>query len=291
MAIGWKGTKSQWHHLEKSMTIMTIVIIPVAVSVHTVVSYIFAMTLRPGWNSTVFGPYFVAGALYSGSAGVILGMAAFRKLYHLEKYITPRHFDLMGRLVLALTLIYAYLNLNEYWIPAYKMATAEGHLLEDLFYGSYSKVFWTLQFGTVLLPIVIMSIPKGRSILMLSITCIIIVIGAWVKRYIIVVPTLLHPFMPIQEVPSDWSHYFPNWVEFSITGGCLAGIFLVITLFSKLFPMMAVWEVEGGIEIEHDKKIAIEIRMKREAEEARLNGSRMDAEVKFIKPAVNISKK
>ena len=270
MAIGWKGTKSQWHRLEKSMTIMTIVIIPVAVSVHTVVSYIFAMTLRPGWNSTVFGPYFVAGALYSGSAGVILGMAAFRKLYHLEKYITPRHFDLMGRLVLALTLIYAYLNLNEYWIPAYKMATAEGHLLKDLFSGSYSTVFWTLQFGTVLLPIIILAIPKGRRPLMLVITCIIIVAGAWIKRYIIVVPTLLHPFMPIQEVPGDWSSYFPNYVEFSITAACLAGIFLVITLFSKLFPMMAVWEVEEGIQIEHDKNIAIDLRMKREAEEAKL---------------------
>ncbi len=270
MAIGWKGTKSQWHRLEKSMTIMTIIIIPVAVSVHTVVSYIFAMTLRPGWNSTVFGPYFVAGALYSGSAGVILGMAAFRKLYHLEKYITPRHFDLMGRLVLALTLIYAYLNLNEYWIPAYKMATAEGHLLRDLFSGSYSTVFWTLQFGTVLLPIIILSIPKGRRPLMLAITCIIIVAGAWVKRYIIVVPTLLHPFMPIQEVPGDWSSYFPNYVEFSITAACLAGIFLVITLFAKLFPMMAVWEVEEGIQIEHDKKAVIEFRMKREAEEAKI---------------------
>ncbi len=271
MAIGWTGTKSQWHRLEKSMTIMTIIIIPVAVSVHTVVSYIFAMTLRPGWNSTVFGPYFVAGALYSGSAGVILGMAAFRKLYNLEKYITPRHFDLMGRLVLALTLIYAYLNLNEYWIPAYKMATAEGHLLRDLFSGSYSTVFWTLQFGTVLLPIVILAIPKGRKPLMLSITCIIIVAGAWVKRYIIVVPTLLHPFMPIQEVPNDWSHYFPNYVEFSITAACLAGIFLVITLFSKLFPMMAVWEVEEGILIEHDRQVAIELRTKREAEEAKTN--------------------
>jgi molybdopterin-containing oxidoreductase family membrane subunit len=250
---------------------MTIIIIPIAVSVHTVVSYIFAMTLRPGWNSTVFGPYFVAGALYSGSAGVILGMAAFRKLYNLEKYITPRHFDLMGRLVLALTLIYAYLNLNEYWIPAYKMATAEGHLLRDLFSGSYSTVFWTLQFGTVLLPIVILAIPKGRKPLMLSITCIIIVAGAWVKRYIIVVPTLLHPFMPIQEVPNDWSHYFPNYVEFSITAACLAGIFLVITLFSKLFPMMAVWEVEEGILIEHDRQVAIELRTKREAEEAKTN--------------------
>ena len=266
MAIGWTGTKNQWHMLEKVMTIMTIVIIPVAVSVHTVVSYIFAMTLRPGWDSTVFGPYFVAGALYSGSAGVILGMAAFRKLYNLEKYITPRHFDLMGRIVLALTLIYAYLNLNEYWIPAYKMATHEGFLLRDLFFGSYSGVFWTLQFGTVLLPIIIMSIPKGRAPLPLSITCVIIVVGAWIKRYIIVVPTLLHPYMPIQEVPADWSSYFPNWVEWSVTMGCLSGIFIVITLFSKLFPMMAVWEVEEGVEIEHDRKLALEIKEKRLAE-------------------------
>ena len=269
LAIGWTGTKTQWHLLEKSMTIMTIIIIPIAVSVHTVVSYIFAMTLRPGWNSTVFGPYFVAGALYSGSAGVILGMFVFRKLYHLEKYITPRHFDLMGRLVLALTLIYAYLNLNEYWVPAYKMATQEGVLLKDLFFGNYSGIFWTLQFGTVLLPIIIMSFPKGRKPLTLAITCVIIVVGAWVKRYIIVVPTLLHPYMPIQEVPADWTTYFPNWVEWSVTMGCLAGIFLVITLFSKLFPMMAVWEVEEGIVIEHDKQLVIEIREKREAQKAK----------------------
>ena len=264
LALGWHGSSEQWHMLEKNMKIMTIIIIPIAVSVHTVVSYIFAMTLRAGWDSTVFGPYFVAGALYSGSAGVILGMAAFRKLYHLEKYITPRHFNLMGQIVLALTLIYAYLNLNEYWIPAYKMATAEGALLGDLFWGPYSKVFWTLQFGTVLLPIFMMSLPAGRKPLPLSITCIIIVIGAWVKRYIIVVPTLLHPYMPIQEVPADWATYFPNWVEWSVTFGCLAGIFLVITLFAKFFPMMAVWEVAEGIEIDHDKKNAFAARKKRE---------------------------
>ena len=267
MSMGWQGTKTQWHSLELSMTIMTIVIIPVAVSVHTVVSYIFAMTLRPGWNSTVFGPYFVAGALYSGSAGVILGMVAFRKLYGLQKYITPRHFDLMGRIVLALTMIYAYLNLNEYWIPAYKMATAEGHLLSDLFSGSYSTAFWTCQFGTVLIPIIVLAIPAGRKLIPITITCIIIVLGAWVKRYLIVVPTLLHPFMPIQEVPASWSTYFPNYVEFSVTAACLAGIFLVITLFAKMFPMMAVWEVEEGIQIEYDKQAAIEMREEREAEE------------------------
>src|ERR1035437_9518354 len=270
MSLGWQGTKSQWHRLEKTMTVMTIVIIPVAVSVHTVVSYIFAMTLRPGWNSTVFGIYFVAGALYSGSAGVILGMVAFRKLYHLEKYITAKHFDLMGKIVLALTVIYAYLNLNEYWIPAYKMATAEGHLLSDLFYGDYSKIFWTCQFGTVLIPIIVMSIPKGRTVKPLTIVCIIIVIGAWIKRYLIVVPTLLHPFLPIQDVSKQWSTYFPNYVEFSVVAACLAGMLLIITLFSKLFPMMAVWEVEEGIHIDHDIKVAVELREQREAEEAKL---------------------
>ena len=151
------------------------------------------------------------------------------------------------------------------------MATHEGFLLKDLFFGSYSGVFWTLQFGTVLFPIIVMSIPIGRKPLPLSIICIIIVIGAWIKRYIIVVPTLLHPYMPIQDVPANWTTYFPNWVEWSVTMGCLSGIFLVITLFSKLFPMMAIWEVEGGIEIDHDKQLAIEIRKKREAEQAKAN--------------------
>lgn len=267
LALGWQGTKSQWHRLEMTMSVMTIVIIPVAVSVHTVVSYIFAMTLRPGWNSTVFGPYFVTGALYSGSAGVILGMVAFRKFHHLEEYITNKHFDLMGKLVLALTLIYAYLNLNEYWIPAYKMATAEGYLLRDLFYGSFSKAFWTCQFGTVIFPIIAMCIPKWRTPKVLTIVCIVIVVGAWIKRYLIVVPTLLHPFTPIQDVPESWSTYFPNYVEFSVTAACLAGIFLVITLFSKLFPMMAIWEVEEGIKIEYDKRAIMQFGMRREAEE------------------------
>jgi molybdopterin-containing oxidoreductase family membrane subunit len=212
------------------------------------------MTLRPGWNSTVFGPYFVAGALYSGSAAVVLIMAAFRKINHLENYITQKQFNYMGQIVLALTLIYAYFNLNEYAVPAYKMESHEGFLLQDLFTGSYSVVFWTLQFGTVLLPAVILAFPKGRTPVMAVIACVIIVIGAWIKRYIIVIPTLLHPYTPIQNVPLEWSEYFPNWVEWSITIGALAGIFLVITLFSKIFPIVSIWEVVEGREIEEKNK-------------------------------------
>jgi molybdopterin-containing oxidoreductase family membrane subunit len=257
LSLGWKDSPDNWKKLEKAMHIMTIIIIPIAVSVHTVVGYIFAMTLRPGWNSTVFGPYFVAGALYSGSAAVIVIMSAFRKFYHLENYITKKQFNYMGQIVLALTLIYAYFNLNEYAVPAYKMESSEGFLLHDLFSGGYSTVFWILQFGTVLLPAIVLAIPKGRTPIPATMVSIIIVLGAWVKRYIIVIPTLLHPFLPIQNVPFDWSHYFPNWVEWSITIGTLAGIFFVITLFSKIFPIVSVWEVEEGIKIEEKNKTSL----------------------------------
>lgn len=249
LSMGWEGTPDQWRRLERAMRVMTVMIIPIAVSVHTVVSYIFAMTLRPGWNSTIFGPYFVVGALYSGSAGVILTMAAFRKVYHLEAYIKPRHFDLMAKIVLSLTMIYAYFNINEYWIPAYKMETHEGFLLSDLFSGNYSTIYWLLQFGTVLLPIIILAFPRGRKPVPAVTACAIIVAGAWIKRYIIVIPTLLHPYLPIQNVPQSWATYFPNWVEFSVTIGALAGIFLVITLFSKFFPIISIWEVEEGIHV------------------------------------------
>ncbi len=247
LSLGWKGTESQWKRLETAMKTMTIIIIPIAVSVHTVVAYIFAMTLRPGWNSTIFGPYFVAGALYSGSATVILAMAAFRKVYHLEKFITPKQFNYMGQLVLALTLIYVYFNLNEYAVPAYKMESAEGFLLHDLFAGNYSSVFWFLQFGTVLLPAFILAFPRGRTVKFSVIACTLIVVGAWAKRYVIVIPTLLHTFLPIQDVPLSWSDYFPNWVEWSVTFGALAGIFLVFIGFSKLFPIVSIWEVQEGI--------------------------------------------
>ena len=256
LAMGWEGTPAQWRRLERAMRVMTVIIIPIAVSVHTVISYIFAMTPRAGWDSTVFGPYFVVGALYSGSAGVILVMAAFRRAYHLEEYITPRHFDLMGKIVLSLTMIYAYFNLNEYWIPAYKMMRGEAPLLHSLFSGAWSPLFWTLQFGTVLLPIIILATPRGRKPLLATVACIIIVAGAWVKRYVIVIPVFLHPYLPIQNVPDTWANYFPNWVEFSIVGGALAGIFLVITLFSKYFPISSIWEIEEGIHIAQAKELA-----------------------------------
>ncbi len=268
LSLGWQDTAANWARLERCMKIMTVIIMPIAVSVHTVIGYIFAMTLRPGWNSTIFGPYFVAGALYSGAAAVVITMAAFRKAYHLEKYITLVHFNNMGKIVLALTIIYAYFNINEYAVPAYKMESAEGYLLRDLFSGGYATVFWILQFGTVMLPAVVLSFTKGRTPVVGSIACLVIVLGAWVKRYVIVVPTLLHPYLPVQGVPYSWSHYFPNWVEFSITLGALAGIMIFLTLFSKLFPIGSVWEIREGEEIDRRNLLLNEMTAKEHAQTA-----------------------
>jgi molybdopterin-containing oxidoreductase family membrane subunit len=229
-----------------------VLVIPLAVSIHTVTAWLFATTLRPGWDSTNFGPYFVAGAFQAGTACVIIAMFIFRKEYKFQKYITETHFDNMGKLLVFLCIVYAYFNVNEYLIPAYKMRTPEAKLLNFLFTGPYSGVYWFVQFFGMALPAVILLFRKARKPLTLTIIACFVVVGAWLKRYLIVTPILLNPYTPIQDVPANWMTYFPSWVEIAIVSASLAGVLLVITVFSKFFPMISVWEtLEGeGIDLE-----------------------------------------
>src|SRR5574341_842400 len=160
LSLGFRGTPEQRKLLDMALATMAVIIIPVAVSVHTVVSWIFGMTLRPGWNSTIFGPYFVVGAIFSGIAGVVVAMAAFRWAYRLEDYITEAHFRRMGYLLLTLALIYGYFTFAEYLTPAYKMAAAERGYLAAVFNGPFSGIFWFTQIGGVLLPILLLTVPR-----------------------------------------------------------------------------------------------------------------------------------
>lgn len=252
LALGWDGNQNQWKIMKKSVRILSVLVIPLAISIHTVTAWLFATTLRPGWDSTNFGPYFVAGAFQAGTACVIIGMFAFRKAYNFEKYLTDVHFDYMGKLLVFLCMIYAYFNINEYLVPAYKMRTAEAKLLDDLFTGPLSPVYWSVQIFGMALPVLILLWNKARKPLPLVIVASFVVVGAWLKRYLIVTPILLHPFTPIQDVPANWAVYFPSWVEIAIVAASLSGVLLVITIFSKLFPMISIWEtMEGeGIDLE-----------------------------------------
>ncbi len=245
LSLGWQDTKEQRRRLERGIGVMMIVIIPVAVSVHTVVSWIFSMTMRSGWNSTIFGPYFVVGAIFSGTAGIITVMAIFRKLFHLEEYITEKQFRNLGFLLLALAAMYFYFTLSEYLTLAYKEEESEGALLRELMVGRYSLAFWTFAIAGTIVPALLLALRPTRTIPGIVIASVLVNIGMWLKRFVIVVPSLGLPLMP-----ADWAVYRPSWVEISITAAAFAGFALLFTVFAKLFPIISVWEVEEGWERE-----------------------------------------
>ncbi|HRI58655.1 MAG TPA: polysulfide reductase NrfD [Saprospiraceae bacterium] len=242
LAMGWSHHPEQEKILRKSEQILAILIIPVAFGIHTVTSWLFATTLRPGWDSNNFGPYFVSGAFMVGAGGVIAAMFIFRKFYKLDKYITDKHFDYMGRLLVLLSLVYLYFNINEYFVPAYKMKAQESAHLKQLFYGSYAPLFWSVQIFGMIIPAIVLMFKKGRKPLPMFVMAIFVVVGAWFKRFLIVIPTLSHPYIPMTRVPESWQHYIPTFKEWWITGSTLAGALLIVALLSRLIPIIPVTE-------------------------------------------------
>jgi molybdopterin-containing oxidoreductase family membrane subunit len=248
----WKGTKKQFRISERSITILCVTIIPVAFCIHTVTSWLFATTYRPGWDSTNFGAYFISGAFLVGAGGVVIAMYIFRKYYSLEKYITEMHFEKMGRIVVMLSLLYLYFNINEYLVPAFKMKKPEQAHLTQLFTGEYAAMFWFAILTGMIIPVIILLFKKGRKPLPMFVAGTLIVIGAWFKRYLIVTPTLLHPMLPMQDVPASYHHYFPSWEEWAIAIGSLSGALLVITFFARIYPIIPIQET---ITEQHEKGI------------------------------------
>jgi molybdopterin-containing oxidoreductase family membrane subunit len=242
LSIGWKNTPDQWHRLERAITVMSIVIIPVAVSVHTVVSWIFSMTLRAGWHSTIFGPYFVVGAIFSGIAALLTAMGVFVVAFpSLKNYVTLDHFRKLASLLLAVTLLYIYFTISEYLTMGYSSESPDARLLDNLFRGEFATMFWTMAVVGLAIPAVLLALPWTRTFGGIITAAVLINVGMWLKRYVIVVPTLATPFMP--PAGGTMPHYVPSWVEWSITAGAFAGFALLYVLFAKLFPIVSVWEV------------------------------------------------
>ncbi len=250
-AVGWYGAPDQRWRLARAMSLMMVIIIPVAVSVHTVVSWIFAMTLRAGWNSTVFGAYFVAGAIFSGIATIIVIMAVLRRVYHLEEFITFVQFRNLGLMLGTFAIIMAYFNISEYLTIGYKLPESEGILLISLFSGQFAPYFWGYVLVGLLAPALLVFLPWTRTIPGIILAAVLVDIAMWVERYLIVVASLSVPLMP-GAPPS----YFPTWVEWSIVAAAFAGFMLAITLFSRLFPVISVWEVEEQDEQEYATELA-----------------------------------
>ena len=253
LALSWNNKPEQYELVKKAIMILSVLIIPVALSIHTVTSWLFATTYRPGWDSTNFGAYFVAGAFMVGAAAVIVGMFVIRKFYNrYDEYITDKHFDRMGRLLVLLSLVYLYFSVNEYFIPGYKMKGEEAEHLRTLFVGHYAPLFWSVQIFGMIIPIIVLLFKRGRKPGPIFVMATLVVIGAWFKRYLIVIPTMLHPFLPLQQIPESAKHYTATLAEWSITGASLAGALLVITLFIRYFPIISIWELAEERNIPHD---------------------------------------
>ena len=246
LSFGWEGTAEQWKILKSTVKILTVLVIPLGISIHTVTAWLFASTLRAEWDSTNFGAYFVSGAFLLGVAAMILATFIFRKAYKLEKYLTEMHFDKLGQAMVLMGLIYAYFNVNEYLVPAYKMSGLHKNHLLDLFMGDEAPFYWSVVFFGIVVPSILPMFKKMRKPVSLTIIALAVFIAGWFKRYLIVIPGLLHPYLPIQDVPASWKHYSPSLIEWTIVAATFAATLLIVTLFSRYFPIISVWEVAEG---------------------------------------------
>jgi Ni/Fe-hydrogenase subunit HybB-like protein len=254
MAFGWHGNHEQHRRLEVAIGIMAIVIIPVAVSVHTVVSWIFGMTMQPMWHSTILGPYFVVGAIFSGIAMLFLFMTFLRRAWHLEKWITATQYNYLGILLLVMSVFWGYFTLAEFLTTGYATLTHETEVLHAKLTGEYAPFFWVMVVGNLIIPFAILIRRQGRTPVGTFIASLSIVVGMWVERFLIVAPSLTRPSLGL--LPAV---YAPSVTEVAITAGSLALFALLFILFFKVFPAISVWEVEEGEAVEAIQQKAREL--------------------------------
>ncbi len=254
MSFGWHGSHEQHRRLEKAIGIMAILIIPIAVSVHTVVSWIFGMTMQPMWHSTILGPYFVVGAIFSGIAMLFVFMTIIRKIWHLEKWIGPKQYDYLGLLLLVMSLFWAYFTLAEYLTTGYASLVHEVEVFDAKLSGEYAPWFWMMVVLNFIVPVAILVWRKGRTPTGTFIAALSIVLGMWIERFTIVAPSLTRPTLNPGHVI-----YNPTMTEWAITAGSVAFFALLFLLFFKIFPAISVWEVEEGEEIAAAQRKAEEL--------------------------------
>jgi len=241
LAFGWRGTETEWANHETALNIFSYGIIPVMFSVHTIVSWDFAMALQPAWHSTIFGPYFVIGALFSGVGAVIIALALIRKFMHLDYFLRQEHFDGMAKFLLLLSLAWDYFYFNDVIVPWYGQDPVEKTILAILTGGTMAPLFYLMLFSNVLLPATLFLKRVRNSIPAVIVVAIFVNIGMYIERYLIIPVSLGQNWLPF-----DWGYYVLHLPETLITLGAFGFIFFAFLAVSRLFPLIPVWEVYEG---------------------------------------------
>jgi len=240
LAMGWRGSAVHWSRYEVASLLLAGLATPLVVSVHTVVSFDFAIALVPGWHSTIFPPYFVAGAIYSGFAMVLTLAIPIRKYYRLEDLITIRHLDIMGKVMLATGLIVAYGYMMETFMAFYSGNPFDRYMIMNRMVGPYFIVYWTLIACNIAIPQSLWWRKVRRSPFLLFLVSLVVNVGMWLERFVIIVVSLHREF-----TPSKWDMYYPTRWDWATYIGTI-GLFLTLFyLFIRFLPMISIVEVRA----------------------------------------------
>jgi len=239
LAMGWRGSARHWHRYEMAYLLLAGLATPLVLSVHTIVSFDFAVGVIPGWHATIFPPYFVAGAIYAGFAMVLTLTIPLRKLFGLEDFITMRHIENMAKVMLATGLIVAYGYIMEAFFGWYSGNIYERFMIYNrIIGGPYSGFYWALILCNVLAPQIIWFKRFRKNLLVLFLLSIVVSIGMWLERFVIIVTSLHRDFLP-----SSWGMYSPTGWDFSMFLGTIGLFFALLFLFIRFLPIISIFEM------------------------------------------------
>jgi len=251
LSLGWRGTDTEWHRLRWAYTFLAVLIIPLAVSVHSIVSWDFALSIVPALHQTIFAPYFVVGAIYSGTAGIVTVMFVLRKYMDFGRYITELHFDNLGKLLLVLSLIWTYINGVELFTGWYSGASTEHEALQYKLFGYYAPLYWEMILFCAIAPLLCIFQRFRTSFVPMLILSIAVNIGMYTERFLIVGTSLSRQYLP-----DAWGVYVPSLVELSIILGSFALFTTLFLVFVKIFPSVSMYEVKETMDIPGTEPVA-----------------------------------
>ena len=241
LSFGWSGRAKDWQRMEETMLLLAGIATPLVISVHTIVSFDFATSVVSGWHTTIFPPYFVAGAIFSGFAMVSLLLIILRKVCKLEAYITLKHIELMNTVMLVAGSIVAVAYLTEFFMAMRSHSEFEQYVFHNRATGAYAWAFWMMIICNVVLPQLLWFKKLRRSITFSVGVALVVCVGMWFERFVIIVTSLHRGYLP-----SSWTMFSPTWVDIGIFVGTLGFFFLLFLLYARSFPMIAQAEVKGG---------------------------------------------
>ncbi len=240
LSLGWRGSNKNWSHYEMAYMILAGLSAPLVLSVHTIVSFDFAVSVIPGWHTTIFPPYFVAGAIFSGFAMVVTLLVIMREVFHFKNYITLEHLEKMNKVILATGMIVGYAYSCEFFIAWYSGSPFERFAFINRAFGPYWWAYWIMASCNVLVPQIFWFRAARRSIPTMFVVSLFVNVGMWFERYVIVVTSLHRDFLP-----SSWSYYAPTWYDWGWTFGSFGLFFALFLLFVRFLPTIAMAEVKG----------------------------------------------